>query len=181
MFGFWEWSMGVAGGGIAVRDVVRAVVETEAPEERAIVGETSGLEDGAAMRRLTKRSRGRTLGFGTAEAVALVASVVWMTVGQAARELGAGAGRGADSRLRALMRRLRRRQAEPVRIPPLSPAQVEMVRNRVYEAMKAAKFGERRAVAVADRVFRELSIPPSAPHRPTGTAVAPQAGSRDEP
>jgi hypothetical protein len=163
---------------LTMRQLVRMVVQVEAPEELTIFDRTSNLDDAAAVRRLTRRSRGRTLGFGGAEAVALVASVVWLSVRQAAGEFGTDAGRDAASGVRLLIRKLLRRKAAPERIPPFTPSQIELVRNQVYDSMKTAGFKESRAKAVADDVFRELSIRRQTP--PENPSAAPKAASRED-
>jgi hypothetical protein len=154
----------MAATGTPVRMVVLAVVEDEAREELDYLRGLSELDDARALRRLRKnRVREETLGFGVTDAVTLVSGAVWFTLDQAAREFATRAGDNAESGLQALVRTLLRRKAKPVLLPTFSAAQCDLARTRVYDAMIDGGFSKRRATAVADRVFRELSVAGTAP------------------
>ncbi|MFD5121196.1 hypothetical protein [Streptomyces sp. NPDC058385] len=63
-----------------MRDVVRDVVVQVAPDEIVLVEGLLLLDDASAVRRLSGRGRQEPLGFGLAEAAALVTPVVRLVV-----------------------------------------------------------------------------------------------------
>ncbi|MFE1193760.1 hypothetical protein ACFW6E_13325 [Streptomyces olivaceoviridis] len=103
--------------GPRVRDVVAEV----APEELPLVAGVAGFDDATVVRRLGGRSRrSDTLGFGLGEVATLVTPVVWLALHQAAQQIVGTAVDSGVARARSALRRLFRRPAEAVTVPPLS-------------------------------------------------------------
>ncbi|MFE4368385.1 hypothetical protein ACFRMN_09080 [Streptomyces sp. NPDC056835] len=122
--------------------------------------------------------RGEPLGFGFAEAAALVTPVVWLVLDQVAR-------RGLDVATEGLMERwsrrvrgiLRRGAGEPpVELPTLGRAELALVRERILERAVERGMDRAEAEALADGVIARLGSwstacwaetrPPSGPGRP---------------
>ncbi|MEU6075719.1 hypothetical protein [Micromonospora sp. NPDC047074] len=135
------------------------MVTAIAPEELPLVGGLSSLDDAEVARRLVRRSRTREpLGFGLGEIVALATPVVWLVVDETARRVAGAGVDGAARRLSPLLRRILRRKAAPVTVPPLTRAQLGEVRHRVLEAAAQQGFDEARATAIADAVVARLAL-----------------------
>lgn len=140
-----------------MRDVVRDVVADVAPEELPVVDGLAAFDDDTVVRRLRGRGRRRErLGFGWDEIVTMVTPVVWLTVHQAAKQVGDAAGNGAASGAKTLLRKLFRRHRDPTTLPPLTPEQIADVREQVRQV--ALKRGAKRADDLADAVYTRLML-----------------------
>jgi hypothetical protein len=145
-------------GDVAVRDVVRAVVESKAGHELAYFGKLTRFDDSWALWCLRRRrGRDESLAFGPGETAALITSVVWIAINEAAKDFGTAAGDGMFVGLRALLRRLLRRKPRRVVVPPLTGQQRDKVCDTVEKELRKARLSEKRAKDVANAVFRELS------------------------
>ena len=143
---------------VAVRDIVRAVVTSEASHERLYLARFARFDDSWALWRLRRaRPRDEPLGFGIDGITALVTPVIWITVNEVAREFGTTAGDGMFTALSALLRRLLRRKPKAATIPPLTQPQQDKVAEMVQAELLKAKLSPHRAEAIANAIFRELS------------------------
>jgi hypothetical protein len=143
---------------VPVRDVVRAVVDSQAGYELAYFSRLARFDDSWALWRLRRRrGRDEPLGFGLGEMATLVTPVVWIAVNEAAREFGSAAGDGMFVGLRALGRRLLRRKPKKATIPRLTQQQQEKVCDKIKDELLKAKLSQKRATDIANAVFRELS------------------------
>jgi hypothetical protein len=144
---------------VRVRDVVRAVVADVAEAELPVVDGLASFDDDTVVRRLRGRGRRRErLGFGWDEIATVATPVVWLTVDQAARQLGTAAGKGASKGLGAMLRRLFRRPSPPVTVPPLTLQQCAAVRAHVLAIAAERGLKGRRAEELADAVYVKLSL-----------------------
>lgn len=144
---------------VRVRDVVRAVVADVAEAELPVVDGLASFDDDTVVRRLRGRGRRRErLGFGWDEIATVATPVVWLTVDQAARQLGTAAGKGASKGLGAVLRRLFRRPSPEVTVPPLTPQQCAAVRAHVLAVAAERGVKGRRAEELADAVYVKLSL-----------------------
>lgn len=148
-------------GGVLLRDVVTGVVEELAPEERPLLDALSGLDDAAALRRLTARDDGdQSLAFGVDAATALVALIVWISLDETVRLIvDSAAGRIAKPK-RGKRRLFRRRKAEPVVIPRLTQAQLTQVGQAVYKTAREAGLPAQRGEQIAENVVGRLVLAP---------------------
>jgi hypothetical protein len=143
---------------VAVREVVHAVVTSEASHELPYLARFAPFDDSWALRRLRRgRSRDEPLGFGIDGITALVTPVIWITVNEVAREFGTTAGDGMFTALSALLRRLLRRKPKAATIPPLTQPQQDKVAEMVQAELLKAKLSPHKAEAIANAIFRELS------------------------
>lgn len=150
--------------GTRVRDVVRDVVAEVAPDELPLVEGLVELDDATAVRRLVGRGRWRErLGFGLDE-VLLVTPVVWLAVDEAVQRIVRA---DAASRASSALRKLFRRPAETVLVPPLTREQLAEVRKSVLMAAQRS-LEEERASTIADAVVARLAL--SGPDSPAGAA-----------
>ncbi|MQY26567.1 hypothetical protein [Nocardia aurantia] len=165
-----------------VRDIVRAVVTEVSPDELPLVEGLSGFDDAVVVRRLSRRGRRETLGFGMAEIAGLVTPVVWLVLDEMAHRIGEKAADGAFDGLKVLVRKVFRRKSGPVEIPPLTRDQLDEVHRLILESTGKQGFPPGQAAAVADAVLRELvltgpdepaaPLPPSPEPAPGGGAPA---------
>ncbi|MFI2610371.1 hypothetical protein [Kitasatospora sp. NPDC018619] len=162
-----------ATGGARVRDVVRDVVAEAAAEELPLVVWLTRFDDASAVRRLAGRGRSEPLGFGLGEVAALVTPVVWLALDQVGQKLAGAAVDGAAKGLKAGLRRVFRKGAEPVTIPPLTREQLADVRRSVLESAAQRGMAEDRAAAIADAVVARLALaePGGGGHEPAGLAA----------
>ncbi|MFH9659657.1 hypothetical protein ACH4NF_17990 [Streptomyces sp. NPDC017248] len=161
---------------VRVRDVVRDVVAELAPEELPLVAGVAGFDDATVVRRLgSRRRRSDTLGFGFGEVAALVTPVVWLALNQAAQQLVGTAVDSGVGRARAALRRLSRRPAEAVTVPPLSREQLALVRQSVLTTAARHGLEEERATRIADAVLTRLVLagPEDPGPEPAGPANPP--------
>lgn len=148
----------------AVRDIVRSVVEAEAPHELGYFERLERFDDGWVVWRLQHvRHRDEPLGIGIGEVAPLVTPVIWIAVYEAAKELGSEAGGWISGAVRALFRWLLRRKPRPAIVPPLPEKQRERVRDVVCAELRKKKLGESRIEAIADAVYHALSVRPTMP------------------
>jgi len=163
--------------GIRVRDVVRDVVATVAPEELPLVEELARHDDAAVVRQLGRRGRQRKpLGFGLGEIAMMATPVAWLALDQAAQRIADYAVDGAAKGVRAALRRVFRRRAAPVTIPPLTREQLGQVRRLVVEMGVHRGLGEKRASVIADAVVARLALAPSEDPGQKPTAAGHAAG-----
>ncbi|WP_052849790.1 hypothetical protein [Streptomyces avicenniae] len=143
--------------GSTVRHVVRDVVAARAPGELALLDTLLVLDDEEVGRALRGRARrGDTLGFGIAEATAVVVPVVWLVVDEVVNR---GVGAAADSVLGRLRSRFGRRglPEEAAEVPALTREQLVVVHQLVVERGAAAGIGPKEAEALADAVVSRLA------------------------
>ncbi len=173
----------VATGGATVRDVVRDVVAKVAREELPLVEGLAGFDDATVVRRLGRRGgRREPLGFGLGEVVALVTPVVWLVVDQAAKKAAGSAVDGAAKGTKAALRKIFRRKAPAVAVPPLTREQLGEVRRRVLETAAQRGLSQERAMVIADAVVARLALAapsddvrgPAAPDSSTGSGAPAQ-------
>lgn len=145
---------------ITVRDAVRVLVSEHAPHELPVVDGLRQFDDDHAVRVLSGRgTRREPLGFGYTEATALVTSVVWLVLDEAARR---GVEVATDSALEkgrsGLSRLLRRGKGVPPRVlDALDAEQLAAVRAHIVERAAAQGMGEQDAQALADGVVARLA------------------------
>ncbi|MFF4381116.1 hypothetical protein [Kitasatospora sp. NPDC001547] len=144
------------------------VVTRLAPEELPLLRGLDRLPAEEVVALFGRRRRGEPLGFGLAEAAALVTPVVWMAVDEACRAaVGAGVARaGGGLRRLWLWRRGRARPALEPPVPPLDERQLAAVHARVRTGAREAGFDEPAAGALADCVVARLAMEPGAPAAP---------------
>ena len=148
--------------GVRVRDVVGDVIAEVAPEELPLVTELARFDDAVVVRRLRGRGRRRkALGFGLDEVAVLATPVAWLVLDQAAQRIAGYAVDGAAKGVRAALRRVFRRRAAPVTVPPLTREQLGQVRRLVAEMAVQRGLGEKRASVIADAVVARLALAPS--------------------
>ncbi|GAA2973080.1 hypothetical protein [Kitasatospora sp. NPDC006786] len=157
---------------VLVRDVVRSVVETLAPEELFLVEGLRRFDDATVVRRLSRGGgRREPLGFGIGEVAALVTPVVWLVLDEVAQRMVATTVDRASRGATGLVRRLFRRPARAAELQPLTREQLAEVRALLLTA------GEQRGLApdlteeIADRVVARLALsraldPPTPPTPP---------------
>ncbi|MER6347700.1 hypothetical protein ACWC10_17015 [Streptomyces sp. NPDC001595] len=143
-----------------VRDLVRGVVTEVAPEELPLIAGLAGFDDAGVVRRLGGGDRRReTLGFGLGEVAALVTPVVWLAVDQAAQRIvGTWVDNGITRTGTALRRLFRRPASEPVVIPPLTRAQLVLVRDSVLTVAAQRGLEPERSAVIADAVVARLVL-----------------------
>ncbi|QXE38145.1 hypothetical protein KQY30_31865 [Streptomyces sp. GMY02] len=145
--------------GATRREVTRDVVAVAAPQELPVLQSLQMLDE-AHITRLLSRQNSKTdpLGFGLTEAATLVTPVVWLVVSEV---INRGAGMAADSLFARLQSRtrslLRRSQAEPAAVPPLSAEQLDAVHRRVLERAADAGIEGANAQLLADAVVSRLA------------------------
>jgi hypothetical protein len=145
-----------------VRDVTRDVVAEVAPEELPLVDVLSQFDDATVVRRLRRRRRRREpLGFGAEEIEAVVTPIVWSVLDGAAQQIGGSAGGALAGWLKSVLRKILRRHPAPVRVPPLTSAQLSMVHERIMEKSMRHGLSASRAERVADAVVVALAVPDS--------------------
>jgi hypothetical protein len=156
--------------GVAVRDVVRAVIAEVAPGELPVVDGLRQFDDDTVMARLTNPRRGREpLGFGLEEMVCLATPVIWVALDETVRRIVGRTIDEAPTRWGRRFRRVFRRRTAPVELPPLDADQVAEVRRRILELSAQAGMEAERAAALADRVAVDLLLPADSPAPSDGT------------
>lgn len=159
-----------------VRDVVREVVAEQAAHELPLVDGLRELDDERVIRILLGRGpRREPLGFGLAEAAALVTPVVWLVLDQAARRGVDAATDGLMDRGRAVLRRVLRKSPapEPRELVELDRDELALVRTRILEGAAGQGIGSEQAEVLADSVVARLATE-GPPER--GSADAPTVG-----
>jgi hypothetical protein len=137
------------------------VVAERAPQELPVVEGLFRLDDARAVRVLAgSGARREPLGFGLAEAGALVTAVVWLVLDQVARRAVDAAADGVVGRARAGLRRvLRGGSAEPPRsLPELDRAQLTRVRAQILRRAAEQGLDDRTAQTLADTVVAHLAV-----------------------
>ena len=164
-----------------VRDLVRSVVESVAPEELPLVEGLRRFDDATVTRRLSRGDgRREPLGFGIGEVAALVTPVVWLVLDGVAQQMAAPTVNSIAQRLTNMTRRLVRRPA-PVAVLQ-APTRDELVRIRALVLAAARQRGipTERAEEIADAVVARLVLsdasetpaPPEPPQEPGATGSA---------
>lgn len=147
--------------GVAVRDVVRAVLAEVASEELPVFDGLAVFDDEAVVRKLRGHGRREPLGFGWNDVETLVTPVVWLAIDQAARQFGKSAADGAKRGVNALARKVFRRHSAQATVPPLTPYQLADVRAQVLKAALDRGLRRNRAEDIANAVYAELSFDPT--------------------
>ncbi|MCO5974298.1 hypothetical protein [Actinoallomurus soli] len=136
---------------VRVRDVVREVVTEVAPQELPVAEALEAFDDDTIVRRLSHPGRRREpLGFGLGELVVTVTPVLWIVLDELIRKITGQVGKRLSGRWR--------RKRPPRTIPPLSRAQLELVRRRVLELAPARGVEARQAEALADSLVAHLVL-----------------------
>lgn len=164
-----------------VRDLVRSVAGELAPEELPVMAGLQGFDDATVVRRLGGRGRRREpLGFGAGDVAVLVIPVVWLVLNEVGQRMVNTTLDRTGPRVGAALRRLVRRPAAPVTVPPLSREQLAEVRTLVRVAAVERGLSASRAEVIADAVVTRLALAEAAEDEspePSGTpavAAAPQ-------
>ncbi|WP_190413443.1 hypothetical protein [Streptomyces venezuelae] len=167
--------------GGTVRDVVADVVARQAPHELPLLQGLAALEADEALAALRRPDGPEDLGFGLAEAAAVVTPLVWLVVDEACRSaVGAAVERSAAGLGGPLRRGLRRvlRRPEPaaeLAVPALDAAQLSAVHARIKEGALGRGLDTTTAEALADAVVARLAM-----EGPTGEGTeGPSEGSAD--
>ncbi|MFE2142262.1 hypothetical protein ACFXA3_11025 [Streptomyces sp. NPDC059456] len=149
-----------AGPGHAlVRDLVHAAVSELAPEELPLLAGLRRFDDATVVRRLRGRGRQREpLGFGAGEVAVLVTPVVWLVLDEVGQRMVNAALDRTGARLTGALRRLLRRPAAPVTVPPLTREQLAEVRALVRAASVQRGLSAGRAEVIADAVVARLAL-----------------------
>ncbi|MGP3732236.1 hypothetical protein ACTWJ9_03255 [Streptomyces sp. GDS52] len=166
-------------GTTKVRDVVRAVVTECAPHELPLVEGLFRFDDEEAVRVLVGRGpRREPLGFGLAEATALVTAVVWLVLDQVARRALDAAADGLVERGRSGLRRVLRRGAAvaPLTLPELGRAQLALVHTQILRHATERGIDTDEATSLADAVVAHLA---TADPRADGASGSAETGSED--
>ncbi|WP_234106919.1 hypothetical protein, partial [Streptomyces venezuelae] len=150
--------------GGTVRDVVADVVARQAPHELPLLQGLAALEADEALAALRRPDGPEDLGFGLAEAAAVVTPLVWLVVDEACRSaVGAAVERSAAGLGGPLRRGLRRvlRRPEPaaeLAVPSLDAAQLSAVHARIKEGALGRGLDTTAAEALADAVVARLAM-----------------------
>ncbi|MFJ3203072.1 hypothetical protein [Streptomyces sp. NPDC086989] len=149
-----------AGTGHAlVRDLVHSAVSELAPEELPLLAALRRFDDATVVRRLRGRGRRREpLGFGAGEVAVLVTPVVWLVLDQVGQRMVNAALDRTGARVTTALRRLLRRPAAPVTVPPLTREQLAGVRALVRAASVQRGLSAGRAEVIADTVVARLAL-----------------------
>lgn len=148
-----------------VRDLVKQVAADLAPEEVRALAALDDLSDSEALRQLTARSeRDERLGFGVGAALALTATVAWIGVDEAVRQIVKAATRSAGRSWHWWWPFSRREKpGEVTVIPPLTTEQLRLVHECVRKAAETSKLPTDRGSRIADSVVTRLVLGPQAP------------------
>ncbi|TMR02404.1 hypothetical protein ETD83_12740 [Actinomadura soli] len=147
-----------------VLDVVRDVVDQQAPGERPLVDDLAGLNYRLVVRRMRQANDGRggdPLGFGLSEVTALITPVVLLAVHEACRAAVADVTGRLLPRVTNALDRLRppsRRPTAPPEVPDLDRDQLAAVRRRVRTEAVRRGLPEPDAEALADSVVARLAL-----------------------
>ncbi|MFE3139083.1 hypothetical protein [Streptomyces scopuliridis] len=170
---------------VRVRDLVRSVVAALAPEELPLVDGLRRFDDATVVRRLSGRGgRREPLGFGIGEIAVLVTPVVWLVLDGVAQRLEAVTAEHVERVLTGALRRLFRRPAPAVEVPPLTRGQLAEVRVLVLAAAEQRGLLSGRAEEIADAVVARLALAdgpgtlaPQAPEPPAVPGGPPDPGA----
>ncbi|MFI0975439.1 hypothetical protein ACH4SP_00245 [Streptomyces sp. NPDC021093] len=155
---------------VTLRTAVEEFVSKEAPKERVLLESLDGFDDEQTTRLLKRRSKD-PLSFGFAEIATLVTPVVWIAVQEVCRAAAEPAVGALRRRTGALMRRVLRRPAPALTVPPMTAETLEELHGRVCREARTAGLEEDAARALADRVKehfrpRDPDHPGEPPERP---------------
>ncbi|MFF7501280.1 hypothetical protein ACFZBM_17870 [Streptomyces lavendulae] len=167
---------------VSVRDVVCGVVAEHAPHELPLVEGMLRFDDERAVRILAGRGRRKEpLGFGLAEASALVTPIVWLALDQVARHGVDLVTESAAARCRRLLRRLLRRGAgaPPAELRELDAVQLTGIRQRILERAVSRGMSQTEAEALADAVIAQLVTEPLTTGSQTGSGPDADPDSAD--
>ncbi|MFG2985569.1 hypothetical protein ACGFYQ_30655 [Streptomyces sp. NPDC048258] len=169
---------GHGAGHALVRDLVRSAVTELAPEELPLLAGLQRFDDATVVRRLSGRGRRREpLGFGAGEVAVLVTPVVWLVLDQIGQRMVNAALDRAGARVTSGLRRLLRRPAAPVTVPPLTREQLAEVRALVCASAVQRGLSAGRAEVIADAVVTRLTLadaPGGESTEPSPTPAAPE-------
>lgn len=159
---------------VTQRDLVRDIVTEVAPHELTLLDGFASLDDAAVTRVLSRRrTPDDPVGFGVADAAALVVPVVWLVVDHVVRRGAEQAADGLLTKAKALLRRLLRRPAAASRgVPPLTREQLGQVHALVVERAAAAGVDDTLGARLADAVVSRL-----ARHSPSTSQPDPEQGA----
>ncbi|MGW6534760.1 hypothetical protein ACWGBV_00795 [Streptomyces sp. NPDC055051] len=142
-----------------VRDLVRSVVASVAPEELPLVDGLRRFDDATVTRRLSrKEGRREPLGFGIGEVAALVTPVVWLVLDGVAQHMVASTVTRTSRRAKGIARRLFRRPASVAAVPALTRDQLVHVRALILATAQQRGFSAERADEIADAVVARLAL-----------------------
>ncbi len=142
-----------------VRDLVRSVVAVLAPEELPLVDGLRRFDDATVVRRLSGRHGHREpLGFGAGEIAMLVTPVVWLVLDGVAQRMAAATADRVAQGATGTLRRIFRRPAAPVEVPPLTREQLAEVRALVLATAEQRGLSPRRAAEIADALVARLAL-----------------------
>ncbi|MCX4967130.1 hypothetical protein OHA98_20520 [Streptomyces sp. NBC_00654] len=170
-----------------VRDLVRSVVASVAPEELPLVEGLRRFDDATVTRRLSRRGKRREpLGFGIGEVAALVTPVVWLVLDGVAQHMVATTVTNASQRVTGMTRRLLRRPASVAVVSALTRDQLVQVRALILAAAQQRGLPAERADELADAVVARLALfdesdapAPPAPEPPADPGAIGSATGRD--
>lgn len=157
--------------GPTISDVVRDVIAEAAPEELAVAEGLRRLDPDTVRRRLRRRRGPREpVGFGLGVVVPLMTSVSWIALDEVVRH---GVDEASGSLLhrlgaaaRGFLRRLLRRPASQVIVPPLRPDQLAAVTRKIQELAPAYGLSAEQGRALGERVVARLVLPAAEPGPP---------------
>jgi hypothetical protein len=147
-----------------IGDVVRDVIADVAPDELAVAEGLRRLDPDTVRRRLLRRREPREpVGFGLGVVVPLMTSVSWIAIDEVVRH---GVDEASDTLMRRLggavrgfFRRLLRRPASEVTVPPLQPDQLAAVTRKIQQLAPAYGLSTEQAEALSERVVARLVLP----------------------
>ncbi|XQE77890.1 hypothetical protein ACN24L_02450 [Streptomyces microflavus] len=142
-----------------VRDLVRSVVASVAPEELPLVEGLCRFDDVTVTRRLGRKDgRREPLGFGIGEVAALVTPVVWLVLDGVAQHMVDTTVTHTSQGVRGVMRRLLRRPASVAAVSALTRNQLVQVRALILAAAQQRGLPAERADEIADAVVARLAL-----------------------
>ncbi|MFC8234819.1 hypothetical protein [Streptomyces sp. NPDC057284] len=161
-----------------VRDLVRSVVAGLAPDELPLVDGLRHFDDATVVRHLSGRGRRREpLGFGIGEVAMLVTPVVWLVLDGVAQRMAAASMDRTAQRATLALRRIFRRSAAPIEVPPLTREQLVEIRALVIVAAEQRGLSRSRAEEIADALVAQLALSdglgsPDTPPAPPGPSIS---------
>lgn len=149
---------------VPLRETVRDITAQLAPDELVFIDAVGALSDDEVARRFARGEKPDTLAFGLGQLAVMTSPVVWLALDGAARRFGEKAADGVGHGIRAALRKIMRRRADPVSVPRLTGAQVTEVREMIMKLSTERGLSAKRAMEIADAVALRLALDPE--HRP---------------